>query len=122
MSGTYRIDGNLFPENPISNRWVARELYLAGTGEVVVSSLWEWEGTFAPMSESEFDFYMNRWEVGGLHSVVLPEPGDGTLTVYSGVSLKPPEGVRGDVRGYVLDGRIVITNIRKASGYTGVVA
>jgi len=88
MSGTFRLDNQLFPRDPLTKRWVRERAGTGGPGEGVFVDLWRFEmrfGTLATIGES--DFFMSKFLEAGLHTAVLPHPEDGSLQTFTGVAI-----------------------------------
>jgi len=111
MSGTYKIDDELFPLNPLSVQWKREQLGTSGIGVPMFADVWQVEMRFGILDAGEFDWFMSRTLAGGLHSVVLPHPSTWELTQYTGVSIMNLDGVRQDVIGYVHDSNLLFGNI-----------
>lgn len=87
MSGTYEIDGTLFPRNPLRKRWSRRAVAVKGTGEPIFSAFWNIELSFGAMEvNGENSYFEAHYLNGGLHTAKLPHPFDGTLVTFTGVS------------------------------------
>lgn len=88
MSGTFKIDGSLFPKDPLAKRWTRQSIARGGTGEAIYSAFWQIELSFGTLSVSdEVSFFEGKWIDGGLHSVVLPHPKTGVLTGFTGCNI-----------------------------------
>lgn len=88
MSGTFKIDQEFFPVDPISKRWSRQATATSGEGEKIYANFWSLELSFSTMAASdELSWFYDRW-VGssGLHTVCFPHPRDGTMTGFTGVS------------------------------------
>lgn len=89
MSGTYKLDGTLFPKNPISKRWTRQVIDTTGVGESIYSDFWQIELTFGALKVAdEMSFLENAWLTGGLHTAVLPHPVTGHLTGFTGTNIQ----------------------------------
>lgn len=89
MSGTYQIDGILFPKNPLSKRWQRSAIATTGVGESIYSDFWQIELSFGALKVAdEMSFLEDRWLTGGLHTAVLPHPETGSLTSFTGVNIQ----------------------------------
>lgn len=89
MSGTYKLDGEFYPVDPLAKRWRREGVGTGGEAETIFSGFWQIELDF-PMLEmsGEADWFYDRWLAGGLHTAQLPHPRDGTLTGFTGVNIK----------------------------------
>lgn len=88
MSGTYKLDGVLFPKNPIVKRWTRQQIDTTGVGESIYSDFWQIELTFgALVVANEMSFLESRWLTGGLHTATLPHPVTGQLVGFTGVNI-----------------------------------
>jgi len=89
MSGTYKLDGEFFPVNPIAKRWRREDVGSSGEAETIYSGFWQIELDFPMLEmEDEADWFYDKWIAGGLHEAQLPHPRDGTLTGFTSVNLK----------------------------------
>ena len=89
MSGTYKIDGILFPQNPIAKRWQRQPIDTRGVGETIYSDFWQIELSFGALEVAdEMSFLETRWLTGGLHTAVLPHPQTGQLVSFTGVNIQ----------------------------------
>lgn len=113
MSGTYALDGEYFPINPIEKRWGKEKLGTGGTGEDILSGVWQLELVFPTLASSDAGWFYDRWTAGGLHTAQLPHPRDGMLTGFTGVSIAEWTTVFNDVDrdGWQLGGRLMLGNI-----------
>lgn len=98
MSGTYKLDGEFFPENPIAKSWKREAVGTGGEAETIYSGFWQIELEFSTLnSADEASWFFDRWLAGGLHTAQLPHPRDGTLTGFTGVNIKAWDFEFGDV-------------------------
>jgi hypothetical protein len=114
MSGTFEIDGSLFPTDPIEKSWQRERVASRGTGEPIFSSYWRFDMGFGTLKTSgENSFFMDKYLVGGLYTVKLPHPFNGALTVFTGVSIAEVNFRWDDVnRNYwARDSRVVLEHI-----------
>ena len=89
MSGTFQIDSQLFPKDPLFKRWERQEVARSGVGETIYSDFWQLTLNFGMLAMTgEVDFFEGRWLAGGLHNVVLPHPKTGVLTGFSGTNIQ----------------------------------
>lgn len=89
MSGTYELDGSLFPANPLEKRWSRRQVGTGGTGAPVFGPYWEFEMTFGTLTAGyENAYFMAYYLTGGLHTVTVPHPFNGQLTTFTGVAIR----------------------------------
>lgn len=89
MSGTYELDAELFPHDPVAKRWKREDVGTGGEAESIYSGFWQIELDFPILlAASEASFFYDRWMAGGLHDARLPHPRDGTLTDFTGVNIK----------------------------------
>jgi len=88
MSGTFRLDGYLFPVDPIRKRWGREEIARSGVGEGIYPAFWRLELEFPTLNNpAESSFFYDRWAAGGLHTAVLPHPRTGQLVGFTGVNV-----------------------------------
>jgi hypothetical protein len=88
MSGTFQLDGQLFPTDPIRKRWSREEVARSGVGEGIYPAFWRLELEFPTLDNpDESSFFYDRWTAGGLHSAVLPHPRTGQLVGFTGVNI-----------------------------------
>lgn len=88
MSGTYKIDGILFPKNPIAKRWTRQQIATSGVGESIYTDFWSVELSFGALEvASEMSFLETIWLTTGLHTAVLPHPVTGQLVGFTGVNI-----------------------------------
>lgn len=89
MSGTYKIDNDLFTQNPISKRWTRQQVAVSGVGEAIYSDFWQVELSFGALeTDPDINFFEGKWLAGGLHNVTLPHPRTGVLTSFTGANLR----------------------------------
>lgn len=114
MSGTYRIDGELFPQNPIAKRWQRQSVAVGGVGETIYSDFWQVELSFGTLeSNPDIAFFENKWLSGGLHSAVLPHPRTGELVGFTGVNIQEFNHEFNDIDSdsWAESGRLVLNHI-----------
>jgi hypothetical protein len=88
MSGSYKLDGSLFSQNPIAKRWSRQQVARSGVGESIYSSFWQIELSFSSLeTDPDIAYFENLWLTGGLHTAVLPHPKTGHLTGFTGVNI-----------------------------------
>lgn len=93
MSGTFQIDGNLFPSNPLDKTWQAEKVDHKGTREPVFSGVWTLNLSFAITSTSDAEFFQARFiQDGQRHTAVLPHPITGQLATFTGVYIDEFQG------------------------------
>lgn len=114
MSGTFSLDSQLFPKDPLTKRWVRDRVATQSTAEGVYVDLWRLEmsfGTLATVGES--DFFMAKFLASGLHNAVLPHPEDGSLQSFTGVAISDYSFSFGDVDhdAYALNPRLILSAI-----------
>ena len=122
MSGTYRIDGQLFRCQPTEKQWQRQQIGMLGTGEPVYSSYWSLSLSFPIMefgSGSAGNWLMQHWVDDELHSAVLPHPVSGYLTTFSGVAI---DGVQLGIMSFDRDkwvesGRMNLSHISLAKSW-----
>lgn len=89
MSGTYKLDGILFTQNPIAKRWSRQAVAVSGVAEAIYSDFWQIELSFGDLETNPDIAYLEtRWLAGGLHTAVLPHPQTGHLTGFTGVNIQ----------------------------------
>lgn len=88
MSGTFRLDGVLFPRDPLIKRWTRQRVAAHSNGEGIFVDLWQLDMRFGTLDIiGENDFFMGKFLEGGLHDAVLPHPEDGSLQLFTGVAI-----------------------------------
>ncbi len=88
MSGTYQLDGSLFPLDPIAKRWKRQNVAASGVGEGIYAGFWSLELEFPTQQmATQASFFFDRWMAGGLHTAVLPHPRTGQLVGFSGCNM-----------------------------------
>lgn len=90
MSGTYQLDSELWPRNPLTKRWVPNRVATRGTREPIFTNVWRFEVTFGIIETiGDLDFFHSRaFRLGGLYPAVLPHPETGQLTGFTGVAIE----------------------------------
>lgn len=90
MSGTYQLDSQLFPKNPLRKRWVPNRVATRGTGEPILTDIWRFEVSFGILETiGDVSFFESRFfRLGGLYPAVLPHPETGQLTGFTGVAIE----------------------------------
>lgn len=89
MSGTYQLDGTLFPKNPLTKRWSRQQIAVSGVGESIYTDFHQIEMSFGILEhDNEISFFEDAWLGGGLHTVVLPHPKTAVLTGFTGVNIQ----------------------------------
>lgn len=89
MSGTFQLDSELFPKDPLFKRWTRAQVGVAGTGEGIYSNFWSITLNFGILDmASEVPYFENKWLSGGLHTAVLPHPQTGVLTGFTGTNIR----------------------------------
>ena len=98
MSGTYQLDSQLFPRNPLFKTWTPEQVGRRGTREPIFSDVWRLELQFSTLETiGEHDFFISRFIAGGLYNAVLPHPITGLETSFTGVSIESYQGPFSDV-------------------------
>jgi hypothetical protein len=88
MSGTFRLDNELFPKDPLTKRWVRERTATQGPGEPIFVDLWRFEMRFGTLETvGEHSFFLGKFLESGLHTAVLPHPEDGSLQTFTGVAI-----------------------------------
>ncbi len=88
MSGTFQLNGQLFPKDPLTKNWVSERVATRGTREGVYSEVWRFDCSFGTLeTQGESDFFMIKFRAGGLYTAVLPHPDTSTLTTFTGVAI-----------------------------------
>lgn len=118
MSGTFQLDGELFPQNPLEKRWNGEKLGYTGDRVPVLSGVWTYSLSFGLMSAENYRFYEDKFIAGGIHQAVLPHPISSDLSLFTGVYIDSVEGGFNDVdrNSYVTD---VSMTLRVSIGSTG---
>lgn len=89
MSGTFQLDSELFPKDPLTKRWTRQPIAAGGTGETIYSEFWRCEMSFGILEvPTEVSFFEGKWFADTLHTVVLPHPKTGSLTGFTGVNIQ----------------------------------
>lgn len=88
MSGTFQLDGELFPKDPLTKRWTRQRVATDGQGEGIFVDFWRLEMRFGTLDTvGDSDFFMTKFLASGLHNAVLPHPEDGSLQNFTGVAI-----------------------------------
>ena len=88
MSGTFQLDSELFPRDPLTKRWQRQRVATASIGGGIFIDFWQLEMRFGTLdTQGESDFFMDKFLQGGLHDAVLPHPEDGSLVSFTGVAI-----------------------------------
>ena len=114
MSGTYQLDGELFPQNPIAKRWSRQPIAVAGAGETIYSAFWQIELSFGILdTTTDVPFFEGKWLGGGLHTAVLPHPETAQLVQFTGTNIQDFSYELNDVDsdGWAEGGRLIINHI-----------
>ena len=114
MSGTFQLDGQLFPRDPLTKRWIRERAATQGPGEGIYIELQRLEmrfGTLATAEES--NFFMDKFLAGGLHTAVLPHPETGSLQTFTGVAISDYGFSFNEVDrdSYALNPRLILSGI-----------
>ncbi|MHC4413233.1 MAG: hypothetical protein ACYSW6_09760 [Planctomycetota bacterium] len=98
MSGTFQLDSQLFPKDPLTKRWTRQRVATSGPGEGIFIDFWQLEMRFGTLStQAESDFFMDKFLADGLHDAILPHPEDGSLQSFTGVAIANYSFSFGDV-------------------------
>jgi hypothetical protein len=98
VSGTFQLDSELFPKDPLTKRWTRERTAVSSVGEGIFLDFWRLECRFGTLdTQGESDFFMNKFLASGLHSAVLPHPEDGSLQTFTGVAIADYNFTFGDV-------------------------
>lgn len=113
MSGTYQLDGEQFPENPLRKRWSREVIETSGVGESMYPAFWRLDLELPDMSMADYSFFYDRWTSGGLHDALLPHPRTGQLVGFTGVNIDNLESEIPDVDqdSWAYDVRLALTHI-----------
>lgn len=114
MSGTYELDGTLFPTNPLEKRWARRQVGTSGVGAPIFGPYWEFEMQFGTLkAATENAYFMAYYLTGGLHTVKVPHPFDGSLTTFTGVAIKEADFRFDDIErdSWAVGSRVVFSHI-----------
>ena len=87
-TGTFKLDGEFFPTDPIAKRWGRDDVASSGVGESVYAAFWRLELSFPLLESDQLAFFHDRWTAGGLHTAVLPHPRTGQLVGFTGVNIQ----------------------------------
>lgn len=88
MTGSYQLDGSLWPKNPLTKRWSTSPVGKHGNRAQILTTIWRFSvnfGTLNTLGESEF--FNRRFRTGGLYNAVLPHPDTKQLMLFTGVSI-----------------------------------
>jgi hypothetical protein len=67
VSGTFSLDGNLFPKDPLTKRWTRQRTATGGPGEGIFIDFWRLEMRFGTLDTvGESDFFMGKFLESGL--------------------------------------------------------
>lgn len=114
MSGTFQVDGSLFPRDPLTKRWIRDRIATQSTAEGVYIDLWRFEMSFGTLDIlNESDFFMGKYLENTLHTFVLPHPEDSSLQTFTGVAISSYTFSFGDVDrdAYALNPRLILSAI-----------
>ena len=81
------IDGISLTKYPIRGTWDRHPIGRRGSREVRFSAYMSLVLEFGIESEAEHNQIYDLWTGGGLHTVVMGAPDDGTYTTYTGVAI-----------------------------------
>lgn len=89
MSGVFRLDGELFPRDPIQKNWVRLPVARFGNNLPVFSPFWQLELSFGILdTATDVTFFETKFQATGLHVLIAPHPETGILTTFSGVAIR----------------------------------
>jgi hypothetical protein len=91
-TGTFQIDGELFPSNPLEKSWGSESLGNYGTRAPFISGTWNLSLSFAITSSSDAKFFQTRFIQGDRKAAVLPHPITGELALFTGVYIDQFQG------------------------------
>lgn len=114
MSGTFQLDGELFPKDPLTKRWTRERAATSSVGEGIFIDFWRLECRFGTLdTQGESDYFMSKFLETGLHTAVLPHPEDGSLQTFTGVAIADYNFTFGDIDrdGYALNPVLVLSAI-----------
>lgn len=114
MSGTFQLDGSLFPKDPLIKRWVRERAGTQGPGEGIYVDVWRLEMSFGTLDIiGESNYFMSKFQESGLHTAVLPHPETGALTTFTGVAITEYAFSFGDTDhdNYALNPRLILSAI-----------
>ena len=81
------IDGVSLSKYPIRGTWDRQQIGRRGTRELRFSAYMSVVLEFGIETEAEHNWIHDLWTGGGLHSVIMAAPDDGTHTAYTGVAI-----------------------------------
>lgn len=89
-TGTFEIDGDLFPKDPLRKRWIPpRRVGTKGGGAGVYTAFWRCELSFGTLDAGqENSFFVSKFASGDLHTVKLPHPWSSQLVTFTGAALE----------------------------------
>lgn len=114
MSGTYKLDGQLFSQNPLTKNWTRQAVNVHGTNEPIFAAFWRLEMSFSWLtSSSEMNFFENAFLDGGEHTAQLSHPLTGALVGFTGVYIAEfsYEFNEYERNNYSVAGRLVLEHI-----------
>ena len=89
MSGTFEIDGELFPVDPIKKRWSPVRSSTYGTAAPGIQNIRGLTLQFPTMEmNGQSSFFQAKFMQGGLHTIKVVDPHHGGLTTFTGVTIE----------------------------------
>lgn len=119
MSGTFQLDNQLFPCDPITKRWTPQQVAVSGLREPIFTNIWRFECSFGILTtQGQSDFFMTRFITGGLYPVVLPHPITGQLVSFTGAAIDAYSFDWNDIdrNAYAVGARLILSVDLRATG------
>jgi hypothetical protein len=89
-TGTFELDGQLFPTDPLKKRWSRNKTDDGGLGEPGFAHIWALTFQFPTMEvTAQSSFFYTKFVAGGLHTIkcVAHDSENGELATYTGVTI-----------------------------------
>lgn len=87
-TGTFQLDGTHFPKDPLRKNWVRPPVGVGGKRKTLFADKWVLQLNFPRLqTQTEHNFFWQKFMAGGLYNAVLPHPSNGKLFSASGVSI-----------------------------------
>jgi len=90
------IDGTMLLKFPIRSTWARAPVGVRGTREPRFSAYMTATHEFGVCTEDQYNQLHDFWVGGGLHTVSMHSPDNGTYTDYTGVAINEVSGNRVD--------------------------
>lgn len=111
MSGTFQLDGSLFPENPIKTHWIQGKVGIKGTGEPVYINYWQCEMELPYLTSVQKSYFLQKKFTPGSHVFIATSPLDDSLITVSGCYIASFDTANFDVAGYTDQNKLIISHV-----------